>query len=157
MTNALPKHVHEAAIRTSGAPAALLPPAMRASLTDVVDHLWEKEERDFADQDDDGQAGHIFTALRLLRSYLDTPTPLRVRDASITVADAIPEYGTPSDVYEIDVFGISVLIRRRAQWGAATDVPYVHIEDQNNEPGLLLVEVNNAGEHEHPRFRGVIA
>ena len=28
---------------------------------------------------------------------------------------------------------------------------YVHIEDQNDGPGLLLVEVNNGGEHEHPR------
>ena len=61
------------------------------------------------------------------------------------------EDNTPSDVYEIAVFGVSVLIRRRAQWGATTDVPYVHIEDQNDGPGLLLVEVNNGGESEHPR------
>ncbi|MDX3210760.1 hypothetical protein [Streptomyces scabiei] len=75
----------------------------------------------------------------------------RIRDASITVVDASPEDNTPSDVYEIQVHGVSVLIRRRAQWGPATDVPYVHIEDQNERPGLLLVEVNNGGEHEHPR------
>ncbi|WP_055535896.1 hypothetical protein [Streptomyces graminilatus] len=79
------------------------------------------------------------------------PYLLRVRDASITVVDACPEDNTPSDVYEIAVFGISVLIRRRAQWGPTADVPYVHIEDQNDGPGLLLVEVNNTGEHEHPR------
>ncbi|MFF9458129.1 hypothetical protein [Streptomyces flaveolus] len=51
----------------------------------------------------------------------------------------------------IQVHGVSVLIRRRAEWGPATGVPYIHIEDQNEGPGLLLVEVNNTGEHEHPR------
>ncbi|MGW1159363.1 hypothetical protein ACWD48_14280 [Streptomyces sp. NPDC002519] len=85
---------------------------------------------------------------------MSDPYLLRVRDASITVVDASPEDDTPSDVYEIAVFGVSVLIRRRAQWDAATDVPYVHIEDQNDGPGLLLVEVNNTGEHEHPRPDG---
>ncbi|MFI6688066.1 hypothetical protein [Streptomyces sp. NPDC050485] len=75
----------------------------------------------------------------------------RIRDALITVVDASPEDNTPSDVYEIQVFGVSVLIRRRAQWGPATEVPYVHIEDQGEGPGLLLVEVNNGGEHAHPR------
>ncbi|MEU7072971.1 hypothetical protein AB0B30_27950 [Streptomyces narbonensis] len=75
----------------------------------------------------------------------------RIRDASITVVNASPEDNTPSDVYEIQVHGISVLIRRRAQWGAHTDVPYVHVEDQTDGPGLLLVEVNNRGEHEHLR------
>ncbi|GGR80709.1 hypothetical protein GCM10010269_19810 [Streptomyces humidus] len=91
-------------------------------------------------------------------TYSPTPTPPgtamadpqlhRVRDASITVVNAAPEDNTPSDVYEIQVFGVSVLIRRRAQWGPATDVPYIHIEDQGDD-GLLLVEVNNSGEHEH--------
>lgn len=75
----------------------------------------------------------------------------RIRDASITVVDASPEDNTPTDVYEIQAHGISVLIRRRTQWGPETDVPYVHIEDQNEGPGLLLVEVNNGGEHVHPR------
>ncbi|WP_331731448.1 hypothetical protein [Streptomyces sp. NBC_00073] len=74
----------------------------------------------------------------------------RIRDASITVVDASPEDNTPSDVYEIEVFGVSVLIRRRARWGTATSVPYVHVEDQGEGPGLLLVEVNNGGEHEYP-------
>lgn len=78
----------------------------------------------------------------------------RIRDASITVLDASPESpedNTPGDVYEIQVHGISVLIRCCAQWGPATNVPYVHIEDQNEGQGLLLVEVNNGGPHEHPR------
>ncbi|MGY4963570.1 hypothetical protein [Streptomyces sp. 900105245] len=75
----------------------------------------------------------------------------QIRNASITVVDASPEDNTPSDVYEIQVHGVSVLIRRRARWGLVTDVPYVHIEDQNDGTGLLLVEVNNGGEHQHPR------
>lgn len=95
-------------------------------------------------------------------TYSPSPTPIppkasaaepelhRIRDASINLVDASPEDNTPSDVYEIQVHGVSVLIRRRAQWGPATDVPYIHIENQNDGPGLLLVEVNNAGEHQHP-------
>ncbi|MFF8535841.1 hypothetical protein ACF07B_28475 [Streptomyces sp. NPDC015532] len=92
-------------------------------------------------------------------TYSPTPTPPetamadpqlhRVRDASITVVNASPEDNTPSDVYEIQVFGVSMLIRQCAQWGPATDVPYIHIEDQRDEAGLLLVKVNNSGEHEH--------
>lgn len=75
----------------------------------------------------------------------------RVREASITVVDASPNDNTPSDVYEMQVHGISVLIRRRTQWGPATNVPYIHIEDRSEGQGLLLVEVNNGGPHEHPR------
>ncbi|MDR3082983.1 MAG: hypothetical protein LBV60_19015 [Streptomyces sp.] len=73
-------------------------------------------------------------------ALMPDPDLHRIRDASITVVNASPENNAPSDVYEIQVHGISVLIRRHAQWGALTDVPYVHIDG----PGLLLVEVNNA-------------
>ncbi|MFD8727762.1 hypothetical protein [Streptomyces sp. NPDC059611] len=79
----------------------------------------------------------------------------RIREASITVVDASPEDNTPSDVYEIQVFDVSVLIRRRARWGTETDVAYVHIDDQADEPGLLLVEVNNGGEAAYHRPHGV--
>ncbi|MFI1648259.1 hypothetical protein ACH4XT_15150 [Streptomyces avidinii] len=72
----------------------------------------------------------------------------RIRDASITVVDATPKDHNSGDAYEIQVFGVSVLIRRRARWGPDTDVPYIHIENQGDD-GLLLVEVNNSGEHEH--------
>ncbi|MEU0215189.1 hypothetical protein ABZ281_08710 [Streptomyces sp. NPDC006265] len=74
----------------------------------------------------------------------------RIRAAFITVVDASPEDDAPSDAYEIQVHGVSVLIRR-AQWRAHAHVPYVHIEDQAHPPGLLLVEVNNGGKNEHPR------
>ncbi|MFD8882184.1 hypothetical protein ACFV0H_06620 [Streptomyces erythrochromogenes] len=91
-------------------------------------------------------------------TYSPTPTPPgtsmpdpelhRIRDASITVVDAFPEDNAPSDAYEIQVFGVSVLIRRRARWGPDSGVPYIHIENQGDD-GLLLVEVNNSGEQEH--------
>lgn len=55
----------------AGAPAALLPPAIRTSLHDVVSYCWADEERDFHEQDPDDRDRHIFTALRELRAYLD--------------------------------------------------------------------------------------
>ncbi|MER5985655.1 hypothetical protein [Streptomyces sp. NPDC001787] len=79
----------------------------------------------------------------------------RIRDASITVVDTSPKDNIPSDAYEIQVFGVSILIRRRAQWGPETDATYVHLDDQTKEPGLLLVEVNNGGKHEYRRPHGV--
>lgn len=79
----------------------------------------------------------------------------RIRDASITVVDASSEDNTPSDVYEIQVHGVSVLIRR-AQWGAHSPVPYVHIEDQADTPGLVF-DVNNGGMNEHPLPHGARA
>jgi len=53
------------------APATLLPPAIRKSLTEVVSYCWASEERDFTEQDQDGHDRHVFTALRQLRAYLD--------------------------------------------------------------------------------------
>ncbi|WEH37829.1 hypothetical protein PZB75_30980 (plasmid) [Streptomyces sp. AM 4-1-1] len=80
----------------------------------------------------------------------------RIREALITVVTPSPEDDTPSDDYEIQVHGVSVLIRR-AQWGAHAHVPYVHIEDQADTPGLLLVEVNDSGKNEHPLPHGTRA
>lgn len=111
-----------------------------------------------------GLASAIVDALLVLDPATYSPSPVpsppgtlmadpelhRIRDASITVVNASPQDNTPSDAYEIQVFGISVLIRR-AQWGAHAHVPYVHIEDQARTPGLLLVEVNNGGKDEHSR------
>ncbi|RLU82544.1 hypothetical protein CTZ27_29915 [Streptomyces griseocarneus] len=57
-----------------GAPAALLSPEVRASLDTLVTHFWEREERDFAEQDPDGRESHILHDLRRLRLYLDRPT-----------------------------------------------------------------------------------
>ncbi len=109
-----------------------------------------------------GLASAIADALLVLdpATYSPSPAPSppgtlmadpelhRIRDASITVVDASPQDNTPSDAYEIQVFGISVLIRRRARWGPDTNVPYIHIENQGDDR-LLLVEVNNSGEHEY--------
>lgn len=74
-----------------------------------------------------------------------------IRDAVVTVADADPgpDGTTPSDTYELRVFGVSVLVRVRADWEGQPSVPYVHIEHQADRPRLLLVEVDNDGESEH--------
>lgn len=85
-------------------------------------------------------------------SQVDSPIrPAHVlfRDAIVTVADADPEDGTPSDVYELRVHGVSVLVRLRDTWAGERNVPYVHIEHEAPRPRLLLVEVDNAGEREH--------
>ncbi|MEU6351574.1 hypothetical protein ABZ896_19900 [Streptomyces sp. NPDC047072] len=58
-------------LAAAGAPASMLPPAIRTSLADVVAYCWSSEERDFAEQDHQGRARHIFPALRQLRAYLD--------------------------------------------------------------------------------------
>ncbi|WP_328373576.1 hypothetical protein OG800_50555 (plasmid) [Streptomyces sp. NBC_00445] len=72
----------------------------------------------------------------------------RVRNARIAIVDASPEDNALSDIYEIQVFGVSVLIRRREHRGGRRLIPYIHIEDQSKEQDLILVEVNNGGEHE---------
>ena len=77
------------------------------------------------------------------------PARRTIRDAVVTVADADPGDGTPSDVYELHVFDVSVLVRLREQWNGQRLVPYVHIEHQADHPRLLLVEVDNGGESEH--------
>ncbi|MET7297114.1 hypothetical protein ABZS79_34335 [Streptomyces griseoloalbus] len=135
-------------------------------LLEAIDHAATLYDKLALLQDASLVPSHLYSAIADALVALDpatystTPAPTtgtsmtdpelhRIRDALITVVDASPEDNTPSDVYEIQVFGVSVLIRRRAQWGPATDLPYIHIEDQRDEAGLLLVEANNRGEHEH--------
>ncbi len=73
----------------------------------------------------------------------------RIRDARVTVVDADPDDGTPSDVYELRAFGVSVLVRLREDWKGQPLVPYVHIDHEASRPRLLLVEVDNQGETEY--------
>ncbi|MFJ9574618.1 hypothetical protein [Streptomyces bacillaris] len=89
----------------------------------------------------------VFTATMPRR----TPSSLTVRRADLTVVDADPDGGTPSDIYELRVFDVSVLVRLREQWKGQRLVPYVHvdIEHEADRPRLLLVEVDNQGESEH--------
>lgn len=34
--------------------------------------------------------------------------------------------------------------------GPGIGIPHIHIEDQGERPGLLLVDVNNGGQHARP-------
>lgn len=78
-------------------------------------------------------------------------TEYTLRQAVLTIADADPdpEGNMPSAVYELRVFGVSILVRLRAEWDGQHLVPYVHIEHEAERPRLLLVEVDNQGETEH--------
>lgn len=90
----------------------------------------------------------VFTATMPRRTRA---TELTVRQADLTIvaADPDPGGGTPSDTYELRVFGVSVLVRLREQWKGQRLVPYVHIEHEADRPRLLLVEIDNQGESEH--------
>ncbi|MFF2378356.1 hypothetical protein ACFVUW_28600 [Streptomyces xiamenensis] len=92
----------------------------------------------------------VFTATMPRRTRVSS---LTVRQADLTVVDADPDPdgGTPSDIYELRVFDVSVLVRLREQWKGQRLVPYVHvdIEHEADRPRLLLVEVDNQGESEH--------
>jgi hypothetical protein len=70
-----------------------------------------------------------------------------VRDAEIRVFDRSdePDSDDANDMYVIEVFGVSVLIRLRTPHGDEPDV-YVHIDNEGRRPVDLAVEVDNRGE-----------
>ncbi|MFD3662883.1 hypothetical protein ACFWVF_20170 [Streptomyces sp. NPDC058659] len=74
-----------------------------------------------------------------------------MRQATLVVveADPDPDGGSPSDAYELRVYGVSVLVRLRQHWSGEHLVPYVHIDHETDRPRLLLVEIDNKGETEH--------
>jgi hypothetical protein len=79
------------------------------------------------------------------------PPPARVRDAQFRVYDAAPDTNDASDMYVIDVFGMSILVRLRATTNdpADGDQPpqlYVHIDNESRPPTELVVEVCGNGE-----------
>nr|BEK71337.1 hypothetical protein KPHV_85640 [Kitasatospora purpeofusca] len=75
-------------------------------------------------------------------------TERRIRAARITVVDADPGEGTPSDAYEMQVHGVSILVQLRTDPNGRP-VPYVHVENRAR-PRVLLVEIDNQGERIHP-------
>ncbi|WP_033819366.1 hypothetical protein [Kitasatospora sp. MBT63] len=75
-------------------------------------------------------------------------TERKIRAARITVVDADPGDSTPSDAYEMQVHGVSVLVRLRTDPNGQP-VPYVHVEHRAR-PRVLLVEIDNQGERIHP-------
>ena len=82
-------------------------------------------------------------------SYQDFP----VRTANVRVFDRSPDAGSDdaSDMYVLDVFGISVLVRLRTTRGHPASRPqlYIHIDNEDREPTELAVEVCNGGETRH--------
>jgi hypothetical protein len=73
-----------------------------------------------------------------------------VRDAVVRVFDRSSEPGVDdaSDMYVLEVFGISVLVRLRTTREHPTHRPqlYVHVDNEDRPPADLAVEVANGGE-----------
>ena len=72
----------------------------------------------------------------------------RVRQAQVSVFHCSdePDSDDASDMYVVEVFGVSVLIRLRAPRVGDAPELYVHIENEGRPPIDLAVEVDNRGE-----------
>jgi hypothetical protein len=77
-------------------------------------------------------------------SYQDFP----VRDAVVRVFDRSDNTDDASDMYVLDVFGISVLVRLRSTAGHPASRPqlYIHIDNEARPPTALAVEVAGGGD-----------
>lgn len=93
-------------------------------------------------------AVYVFATTMPLRRRSTTYQTRRATLAFVE-ADPDPDGGSPSDTYELRVYGVSVLVRLRRHWKGEHLVPYVHIDHEADRPRLLLVEVDNKGETEH--------
>ena len=82
-------------------------------------------------------------------SFEDFP----VRDANVRVFDHSREPGSDdaSDMYVLELFGISVLVRLRTSRAHPASRPqlYIHIDNEGRPPTDLAVEVANGGETHH--------
>jgi hypothetical protein len=81
-------------------------------------------------------------------------TDFTARDAQVRVFDRSTDAGSDdaSDMYVLDVFGVSVLVRLRTTSTHPTGRRqlYVHIDNDDREPTDVAVEVANGGEtHYH--------
>lgn len=89
-------------------------------------------------------------------SYHDFP----VRDAVVRVFDRSNEPGSDhasddaSDMYVLDVFGVSVLVRLRTTRDHPGGRPqlYIHVDNEGRPPTALAVEVANGGEAHPPNL-----
>lgn len=82
------------------------------------------------------------------------PETVRVRDAEIRVynQDHESDSDDASDMYVMEVFGLSLLIRVRKgdpNDRDNPDAPFVHIDNEHRESCTLSVEVCNSGETEY--------
>lgn len=48
-----------------------IPSEIREAITNVLDYAQPDEERDWAEQDDDGHGNHIVLAMRTVRDWLE--------------------------------------------------------------------------------------
>ena len=82
-------------------------------------------------------------------SYQDFP----IRDATVRVFDRSREPGSDDagDMYVLDVFGVSVLVRLRTTRAHPASRPqlYIHIDNEGRPATDLAVEVANGGEAHH--------
>ncbi len=72
----------------------------------------------------------------------------RVRQAQIRVFDRSdePDSDDASEMYVVEMFGVSVLIRLRTPRVGGEPEPYMHIDNEGRPPIDLAVEVDNRGE-----------
>jgi hypothetical protein len=79
-----------------------------------------------------------------------TVQDIPVRDALVRVFDRNDGVGSAdaSDMYVLDVFGISVLVRLRSTGTdpAAEPQLYLHVDNEDRPSTALAVEVGNGGE-----------
>jgi hypothetical protein len=73
-----------------------------------------------------------------------------VRDAVVRVFERSREPGVDdaSDMYVLEVFGVSVLVRLRTtrEHPASRPQLYIHVDNEDRPPTALAVEVANGGE-----------
>jgi len=87
-------------------------------------------------------------------SAADRFTEFAARDATVRVFNRSTDVGSDdaSDMYVLEVLGVSVLVRLRTTGAHAGGRPqlYVHIDNETREPTSLAVEVASGGEtHYH--------
>jgi hypothetical protein len=74
-----------------------------------------------------------------------------VEQAQIRVFDRSdqPDSDDASDMYVVEVFGVSVLVRLRRPRGGGQPELYVHIDNETQASIDLAVEVDNRGETQY--------
>ena len=86
-------------------------------------------------------------------STADRFTEFTARDATVRVFDRSTEVGSDdaSDMYVLEVLGVSVLVRLRSTSAHPGSRPqlYVHIDNETGEPTSLAVEVAGSGETQY--------
>jgi hypothetical protein len=79
-------------------------------------------------------------------TYQDVPA----RDAVVRVFDRSDQPGShdASDMYVLEIFGVSVLVRLRTTRTHPASRPqlYIHVDNEGRPPTGLAIEVSNGGD-----------